>query len=571
MPPGALASPVTAARRLRLPWAAAAAGLSLAAAAATVLFTLGTVFRLHVPLPFWDEWYLVRDFRAFAAGTYGWRDLAAQHNEHRLLVPRLFFFADDLLFGLSGTFDLVVIALLQFVTAAILVASMRRRVARPAHRALLTGFVLLMLFTLGQEQNFSSGFQLQFVGVFTAAALAAVAYAAALQRVAERRRGSAALFALAGVACAASTYTMANGVLAGAVLAAAAVLRGAPWRVAAATGALAALLAALFFRGYVPGPAGLPLSHALAHPLAYLRFVTAYLGNPLGTGIRTTQALGTLGLALAAAAAWRVAAGRTRDAASLALLIVAGFSLASAAATAYGRAALGTQQAFESRYETPSLIFWTALVLFWFPVATRRPRAAPAAALGALMALLAGAALWSEATAWPALAERSAALRRVSDSLVSGLYDAAAAAVYEVTPMDDIAVVLPFLRERRLAAFAAPEAAALGRPLAALGPLAGAGACEGSAAARPDPALGTDGVRLRGWVREGASRRAPRRIVVADAPGTVVGVGSASLPGEPSRLWSGYARGRPGDTLRAYALLADGGLCGLGDAAVPGG
>ena len=550
-------------------WPAAAAALLCAGAAGTVAVTLAAVYRLHVPLPYWDEWYTIDHFRRFAEGQYGFEDLAAWHNEHRLLFPRLFFFADELLFGLSGLLDATVTVLLQAANAALLIAWMMRLVSPPAQRALLAGFVVLMLFTLRQQENFTNGFQLQFVGVYTAAALAGSAYGAALDRLRDGRRGSPAFFVLAALGCAVATYTMANGVLAGGTLAAMAVLRRAPWAVPAATAALAAALAAAFFHGYVPGGDSLPLSHALTHPLPYLLYMATYLGNPLAADLSAMQALGALGMALAGFAAWRVWTGRTRDEASLGLLTLAGFVLASVAATAYGRIALGTEQAADSRYATPSLIFWCAIVLFWCPAAVGAGRrTAACAALGAVMALLAAAALVAEATAWPALAARSTALRHVSDSLASGLYDGDAAASYENTPKGDIVPLVPFLREHRLAAFADPDVAALGRSLTALGRIAPPTGCDGAVAARPDPALGPGGVRLAGTARDDGTGGAPSRILVTDRAGTVVGFGSASLPSQPPWSWSGYATAGSGDALQAYARLTGGMFCRLGQATV---
>ena len=546
--------------------ARAAAAVSAIAALATVAFTVATVYRLHVPLPYWDDWYNTLQFRRFEAGGYGIADLASQHNEHRLLVPRLFFFADELLLHWSGVLNITVMLVLQAGNAAILILLMGRTVRPAAQRLLLAGFVLLMLFTLRQEQNFTNGFQLQFVGVFTAAALAALAYGAALDRMAAGRRGSGPFFALAALAAAASAYTMANGVMTGFVLAVAALLRGAPARVPVGTVLLSLLLAALFFHGYQPGGGSLPVAEIPSHLLAYPRFVTAYLGNPLGEHLRTDQALGLVGLCLAAAAAISVATGRRRDPAALALLTIAGFILATAATTAYGRVTSGSRQGFESRYATPSLIFWCAIVLFWFPVAVRSGRATLGAlALGALMLTLGVAACLFEATAWPALAARTAALQRVADSLLAGLYDDEAAGTYENTTAEEINGFAPFLREHRLAVFAGADYAALGRPL---GPLAPPGTCGGSVAARADPALGEDGVRLSGTAAEGTARRPFSRILVTDAGGRVVGYGSASVPGVPSRIWTGYAKARPGETLEAVARRRDGSLCALGAVAV---
>ena len=269
-----------------------AAALVCAAAAATVAGTVAAVWRFHVALPYWDEWQTITDFRRLADGTYGLADLARQHNEHRLVLPRLVFFADEMWCGLSGRLDQTVTLALQASNAAVLAVLAARRTARAAHRALLCGFVVLLLFTLRQEQNFSNGFQVQFVGVCSAAILAAVAYGAALERSSSGRTGSGPLFAVAGLACAASACTMANGVLAGFVLAAAAVLARAPARVAGGTLALSALLAAAFFRDYRPGGDSLPSSALATHVWACPRFGAAYLGNPLGPDVRAAQGFG---------------------------------------------------------------------------------------------------------------------------------------------------------------------------------------------------------------------------------------------------------------------------------------
>lgn len=548
-----------------------AASVLCVAAVATVAGTVGMVWHLHVALPFWDEWQNVFHFRLLAAGHYGFADLVRQHNEHRLLFPRLVFFADELLFGLSGRLSLTVTFALQAANAVILILLAVRRATRPSHRVLLAGFVATLLFTLRQEQNFSNGFQVQFIGVFTAAMLAALAYAAALDRMRFGWRASAPYFAAAALASAVSAYTMANGVLTGFVLAAAAVLARAPARVPIATVALSTLLAALFFRGYSFGGDSLPPGEWWAHAWAFPRFVTAYLGNPLGSDIRPTQGFGLLGLALTAGAAWRIASGRERDASGVALLAIVGVVLAAAGATTYGRIRLGTEQAFESRYATPSLLFWAALVVFWLPTVLRSARrhVGVGVAFGALMGVLTVAACWFEAVAWPDLAVRATAIGRVSDSLLSGVYDADAAATYDNVSPEEVAELVPFLRDDRLAAFAGPDGAALGRPVALQGGFAPPTACEGSVLAWSDPGLGPGGVRLSGTARDDADGgAAPRRILVAVGDGAVAGFGSGSLPSEAPRSWIAYARARPGDVLHAYARLRSGTLCDLGAATV---
>src|SRR5438132_10662621 len=51
------------------------------------------ILRDGVDTPFWDEWDGTAPiFEKMAAGTLGLADFFAQHNEHRILFPRLIFF-----------------------------------------------------------------------------------------------------------------------------------------------------------------------------------------------------------------------------------------------------------------------------------------------------------------------------------------------------------------------------------------------------------------------------------------------------------------------------------------------
>src|SRR5436189_3578557 len=51
------------------------------------------IFRDGVDVPFWDQWDGTAPlFEKMAAGTLRFADFFAQHNEHRLLFPRLIFF-----------------------------------------------------------------------------------------------------------------------------------------------------------------------------------------------------------------------------------------------------------------------------------------------------------------------------------------------------------------------------------------------------------------------------------------------------------------------------------------------
>lgn len=54
-----------------------------------LVLLIALLIRYSVNVPFWDQWELVSLFEKSARGTLGFADFFAQHNEHRILFPRL--------------------------------------------------------------------------------------------------------------------------------------------------------------------------------------------------------------------------------------------------------------------------------------------------------------------------------------------------------------------------------------------------------------------------------------------------------------------------------------------------
>jgi hypothetical protein len=81
------------------------------------------VIAAYSPLYFWDSWQIV-----FAAvhgeRLLSWHWLWAQHNEHRMVLPNLFFIADLAWFRGRQGFLLVTIFIIQSLHLALLAWSM---------------------------------------------------------------------------------------------------------------------------------------------------------------------------------------------------------------------------------------------------------------------------------------------------------------------------------------------------------------------------------------------------------------------------------------------------------------
>ena len=547
------------------------AALALAAwlfALRVAVDTLRTVVPLWSPLPWFDEWATVELIRAWQGHEMsGFDVLFAQHNEHRILVPRLVFFADDLLCGGGGRLSLAAIMLVQALHAGLFAALLAR--ARPAApgRWAVAGLILALMFSLRQAENFTYGFQVQFVGVFAGASVSFALFGLA---VARHRAGRGLIGPLLATALAllATTFTMANGLAAGVVVAALSLLARMPRRVTLACAAWAGLLAAVYLHDYVPVAHHSHPSESLAHPLGLLLYTATYLGGMAAPGpALLPPLLGLFGLAAMAGAGLR-ALRRGAGPVELALLGIMAFAAAAAAVTGAGRLGFGIDQALSSRYATGSAAFWSALLAYGCIVAPRlppRPAALTRAGLVTAAALLALAMGRAQEAAKPAIVAQSFALGESGDLLLLGLHDPEVLG-RSAWVVPDAERLAPVLRANHLSVFATPEAAALGGPVASLGTPAAPGACRGEVAARADPSLGADGVRVSGTGLAGS--RLVRRILLADGRGDLVGLGAGAVPGAPRGHWRGVARAGTGTALTAYGLLAGPSLCRLGSTSV---
>ena len=100
------------------------AGLGAIIASAYIVITT------YSPLPHWDEWSLFDHLAKGGGWSLPW--LWAQHNEHRILVTKLFFLFDVEFFHGTQKFLLICIFLVQLLQVALLSWSLRaaRRTAR---------------------------------------------------------------------------------------------------------------------------------------------------------------------------------------------------------------------------------------------------------------------------------------------------------------------------------------------------------------------------------------------------------------------------------------------------------
>jgi hypothetical protein len=131
------------------------------------------VAEYHVDVPFWDQWNFVPLLGQSYEKGVTLADLWGQHNEHRLLFPRLIMLGLARASKYNINFELVVIILLAAATFALFWYQFFRTAGALGY----SGFpwavpvISLLVFTLGQAENWLWGWQIQiFLNVLAAVA-----------------------------------------------------------------------------------------------------------------------------------------------------------------------------------------------------------------------------------------------------------------------------------------------------------------------------------------------------------------------------------------------------------------
>lgn len=330
------------------------------------------IVRKAVDLPYWDEWEWAGLVYSFHEGTLRFADLWAQHNEHRILVPNLIMLGLDRFGGWDPVRE-------QFVSLAVLVVAqigivlLMRRSAHATVGIVAAAAASLMLYELGQAENFEWGFQMAWFICNTAAVLVALL----LTKVDRRRRDVALAMTVAIIA----TYSSSQGILTWGVGIVAILLTFRKSALMLAVWIPAAIAAyAVYEHGLQP----MNLGHVsvFQQPLQVVDYTLTYLGSPVAAG-QEPHVSAVAGLILMVALAWAFASD-VCSATRLRRLIrnapwysLAAYSIVCAAGTATGRAGFGIDQALSGRYISVSLLGWVALIGVIAGTVARLPRPVP--------------------------------------------------------------------------------------------------------------------------------------------------------------------------------------------------
>jgi hypothetical protein len=248
------------------------------------------------------------------------------------------------------------------------------------------------------------------------------------------------------------------------------------------------------------------------------------------------------------------------------------FLAGTSAAISYGRSGGPPLEIYTPRYLTPSYLFWVSMLLAYWPLLRRAPRAALYCALCAAMLL--GVAI-HQSTVSTAIHYRANMERLAETAIVDDVTDPEAwLLVYEAPHLALGAI--DYFRRDHVTIFTEEWTHWPGSPLNRRFTIDRTpDACQGQF--EPVTAVSSPlrpGWRTTGWAWDNKGARSPRYIVLADNAGLVAGVALTGFPPPPAlaalsprytaATWNGYVNGRP-RPITAYVVEADErSLCAIG-------
>jgi len=319
-----------------------------------LLAPLCIIFFIHtygMTVPFWDQWALVPLLEKVQTGELSFSDIWVQHNEHRLLFPRLIMLALALLTGWNIIYELYT----NFVLAGLILLFLYLLLRKSSYNYFMPWLSIpltFLVFSPIQFENWIWGWQIQ---IFLSVLATVVAVWSVNQWPGELKG-----LLIATGAAVISSYSFNSGLLTWVAVGMLLLmqrerrlLNTSLWF------AVFAITVIFYYYGYHK-PAHHPsLLFFLNHPYDFIRYIFAYIGSPLGfRNIDVSIATGLFLMAILCTGAIKVWHSSREDfQILLPWLALALYAFLVAAATGIGRSGFGVHQALEGRYTTISTLF----------------------------------------------------------------------------------------------------------------------------------------------------------------------------------------------------------------------
>lgn len=429
------------------------------------LFLIVMVAKYRVDVPEWDQWALVPHLEKSLNGTLTLNDLWAQHNEHRLVFPKLIMILLARLSRWNISYELALSILLATGIFCALAFCMKKTFTSLLEPELLWPFVFLSLvvFSLNQVENWLWGWNIQ---IFLNT-LSGIGVIILMTRKPLRWRNILAA-AILGIIAA---YSYASGLLFFVIGALVIVLsvslpKKRRFLYALFWSSISTVVIYSYLYHYRTPPQHPSLSLTLNSLLQYLKYVLTYLGAALlSSDVNPLMAFfaGLSGVLLFILTLTMILATKKIRAWDLSpYLALSLYALFTALLTGIGRAGFGDTQAMSPRYIAFSSLFWISLlvliiVLLRIDKPKTRMVAKPAKILlGCILALIVGLSAMSSFHSRLLFKERYQYLNPARRELLSLKNEELLERIYphlKVIDWQEMENAVNFLRMKKLSVF----------------------------------------------------------------------------------------------------------------------
>jgi hypothetical protein len=312
------------------------------------VFTFFFVYKFGITIPYWDQWEFVPVLEKLYNNTLTLADLWSQHNEHRIIFPKILMLLLARQSNWNIFLELCTNTVLAVFTLLFLLSILRStlEIVSPW----LKIFTSLMVFSMVQYENWQWGWQIQ---MFLSVLGSVIAIWAA-----NKWRGKTIALIIIILAAVLSSYSFNTGLLTWPAVLVVMLLQR-EWKRRHIIMLILACLAAvlLYYHRYTKCRSSLFVFLFLRHPLIYTRYVLTYLGCSLSWTRSSSYMTALVILALTLLAIlniWRFDRQKLRNLAPW--LALALYVCLAACITGVGRLDSGWQQALASRYTTISML-----------------------------------------------------------------------------------------------------------------------------------------------------------------------------------------------------------------------
>jgi len=328
-------------------------------------------YRFYSPLPDGDMWHGYINFylNLLNGDTYAWWE---QHNEHRIILSKLFFYLDLALFnGLS--LSLIPLNLLLLVSSWGMLLLYANKCLKNSIDAQSFFYFLVLLtvfsFSWKQDENIIWAFQSQFWFVYLLPLLSF--YFMGMSEI--DRKNSLMYFLLSCCFGVLSIGTMANGILVLPLLTVLALLLKKRWEYIVVLSLLTIIFISLFFYDYHPAEHEHSILENIKNKkLAMLLFFVEYLGSPLKSLVGSFL-LGILHLYLIFYVI-KTVLSRPINPLHLTIIAFVIYYLISGMIVSAARVDIGIKAALVGRYTTPTIISLFLVLIVYFQLEPKKIR-----------------------------------------------------------------------------------------------------------------------------------------------------------------------------------------------------